>query len=62
MFLAIGNQILKDGRIYLHGMPDLVVWDVVKHKVVLYLIVTIKIFNYLLEFVQIVHVCRSERA
>eukprot|EP00102_Acyrthosiphon_pisum_P023119 XP_016660329.1 PREDICTED: fanconi-associated nuclease 1 [Acyrthosiphon pisum] len=32
VFLAIGDQILKDGRIYLHGMPDLVVWDVFKHK------------------------------
>ncbi|XP_022164341.1 fanconi-associated nuclease 1-like [Myzus persicae] len=32
VFLAIGDQILKDGRIYLHGMPDLVVWDVSRHK------------------------------
>lgn len=32
VFLAIGDQILKDGRIYLHGMPDLVVWDVNNHK------------------------------
>uniref|UniRef100_A0A2S2PDF8 Fanconi-associated nuclease n=1 Tax=Schizaphis graminum TaxID=13262 RepID=A0A2S2PDF8_SCHGA len=32
VFLAIGDQILKDGRIYLHGMPDLVVWDISKHK------------------------------
>lgn len=36
IFLAIGNQILENGRIYLHGMPDLIVWDVVKHKVVLF--------------------------
>lgn len=35
LFLAIGNQILKDSRVYLHGMPDLVVWDDVAHKVLL---------------------------
>lgn len=33
VFLAIGNQILKDGRVYLYGMPDLIIWDVVNHKV-----------------------------
>jgi len=36
VLLAIGDQILKDGRIYLHGMPDLVVWDVSRHKVIGY--------------------------
>ncbi|KAL4121330.1 hypothetical protein QTP88_013864 [Uroleucon formosanum] len=39
VFLAIGNQILKDGRIYLHGMPDLIVWDVFRHK---YIFVEVK--------------------
>lgn len=38
----IGDQILKDGRIYLHGMPDLIVWDAVRHKV---LLICLIIFN-----------------
>ncbi|VVC25455.1 VRR-NUC domain [Cinara cedri] len=32
VFLKIGNQILKDGRIFLYGMPDLIVWDAANFK------------------------------
>jgi len=35
VFLMIGEQILKDGRNYLYGMPDLIVWDAIKLKVLL---------------------------
>lgn len=45
VFLAIGEQILKDGRIYLHGMPDLIVWDALSHKVSFNFLTIIKKHN-----------------
>lgn len=62
VFLAIGNQILKDGRVYLHGMPDLIVWDSVNLKVVLLTIIAFNsMLGDLLSFLWLVQVCWSKR-